>query len=70
MSVDQFTAVMIALATLLSAIAALFAQIVSLRKKVDGRLTELLAVTRAAAQLKGELAGRDYTPPASVAEAE
>lgn len=51
-------AVLGAVTALLVAVGAILAQIRGLRRQVDGRLTELLALTRQHAVLEGHMAGR------------
>jgi hypothetical protein len=57
-SPEQITAVLGGLAAVIGAFGVLVAQVASLRKAVDGRLTELVEATRASAQAQGELVGR------------
>lgn len=60
MSPEQLVAVLVAATALVTAIGVIVAQLVSLRKAVDGRLTELVESTRLAATKLGELRGRDF----------
>lgn len=63
MTPEQFVAIIGSLTALIVAVGAAIVQIVQLRAKVDGRLSELLAITRAGARTEGELVGRDYVAP-------
>jgi hypothetical protein len=60
-SAEQATALLVALTGLVGAIGVLVAQLHQMRKDLNGRLTELVATTKLAAQKTGELAGRDWT---------
>ena len=60
MSPEQFAAVLIAAGGVLTALALVLAQVVALRRAVNGRMAELLEATRAAAHKQGELQGRDF----------
>jgi len=60
-TVEQATALVVAITGLVGAVGVLVVQIRSLRKDINGRLTQLLAVAEQAARKDGELAGRDYS---------
>lgn len=60
MTVDQFVAVMGAFTALIGALGVIYVQLLQNHRAVNGRMTELLEMTRQAAQTKGELAGRDF----------
>jgi len=60
-TVEQATALVVAITGLVGAVGVLVVQIRSLRKDINGRLTQLLAVAEQAARKDGELAGRDFT---------
>lgn len=68
MTPEQLVALMGGLATLIVAVTGLYVQIAKLNQRVDGRLTELLEVTRSAAHAKGALetteaiAGSEHHP--------
>lgn len=57
MSVEQFLSIMAALTALITAAVAGLHQVVELRKAVNGRLTQLLALVEAEANLAGERRG-------------
>ena len=75
MTPEQFTAILAALAGLITAAAMLVGAVRGLRSEfratrelVNGKMTELLAVTQLAARKEGELQGRDFArgnPPES-----
>lgn len=60
MTPEQATALIVAITGLVAALGVLVVQLVQVRKQIDGRLTELLATTRVAAQKEGEMVGRDF----------
>lgn len=60
MTAEQATALLVALTGLIGAIAAVIVQIRGLRKDLNGRVTELLVESTAAAHRHGELEGRDF----------
>lgn len=60
MTVDQATALVVAATGLIGAIGVLAVQLRSLRKDIDGRLTQVLDLAATAARKEGELAGRDF----------
>lgn len=60
MTNDQLTALLGAIALVLTGLAAVLAQLVALTRKVDGRLTQLLEITSKGAGAEGELRGRDF----------
>lgn len=60
MSSEGIIAVLGAVTALVVAGTALVVQLRSLRKDLNGRLEQLLAVAAAAARKEGELAGRDF----------
>lgn len=57
---EQATALVVALTGLVAAVGAILVQIRSLRKDLNGRLTQLLDEAKTAAEKRGELAGRDF----------
>jgi hypothetical protein len=57
-SPEQLVAILTACAAIVSALAILVGQVASLRKAVDGRLTELVDATWVSAHAQGELVGR------------
>jgi hypothetical protein len=57
-SPEQLGVLLTACAAIVSALAVLVGQVASLRRAVDGRLTELVDATRASAHAQGELLGR------------
>ena len=59
MSVEQFVAVLGGFTALLVAIGTLLVQVRSLRQQVDGRLTELLSLTRSSSRAEGALDERE-----------
>jgi hypothetical protein len=59
MTVEQLVAVLGAVTLLLGAITALFVQIRRLEFRVDGRLTQLLELTKVAAIAEGKLAEKE-----------
>jgi len=62
-TVEQAIALFGALAAVITALGVLLGQLSSLRKDVNGRLTQLLEAEAARARKEGELAGRDYIQP-------
>lgn len=62
MTPEQFTALIVALTGLIAAVGAVFAQLRSTHKLMNGRMTELLDATKLASQKTGELRGRDFQP--------
>lgn len=60
MSPEQFVAVLVALTGLVAAVGVAIVQIMSLRKAVDGRLSELVEATRLGATKQGEMSGRAW----------
>jgi outer membrane lipopolysaccharide assembly protein LptE/RlpB len=60
MTPDQFTALLVALTGLIGAVTACYVQLRQTHELQNGRMSELIAVVRAAASKEGELAGRDY----------
>ena len=63
MTTDQFVAVLGALTALVVAASGLAFQVRSYHREVDGRMSELLELTRTAAHAQGVLQGAD--PPDS-----
>lgn len=64
MTVEQATALIVALTAMVTAIGVVVVQLVSLRKQIDGRLSELLEQTKLASGHRGELIGRDFADAA------
>lgn len=60
MTNEQLLAYVVALTAFMTSIAAILSQVAALRKTIDGRMTELLEITRTSAHREGELAGRDF----------
>lgn len=60
MSTEQLVALLGALTALIVAIGAVLQQLVMLRRTLNGRLSDLVETTRAAALKEGELRGRDH----------
>lgn len=60
MTPEQFVAILGALALLIGAVGGLLVQIRAMRIAVNGHLTALVAANTRAAQLQGELVGRDH----------
>jgi len=60
-TVEQATGLLVAVTGLVGAVGVLVVQLRSLRKDLNGRLTQLLAVAEQAARKDGELAGRDFS---------
>jgi len=58
MSVEQFVAILGGIASVLLALAAVFAQVRQTHQLVNSRLTDLLEVTAQAATARGVLEGR------------
>ena len=58
MSPEQLVAVLAGITALLVATGAVLRQVLELRREVDGRLTQLLELTRTAAVSRGDLQGR------------
>lgn len=58
MTTEQLVAVLGAVTALVLAFAAVLRQVGELRREVDGRLTQLLELTRVSATAKGDLQGR------------
>lgn len=72
MNPEQLVALVGAVAALLTAVAVVLQRIGELRREINGRLTQLLEEATAAAEKRGELAGRDfihrlYAPPIDAA---
>jgi hypothetical protein len=65
MSPEQATALIVAVTGLIAAIGVVAVQLVQVKKQINGRLTELIATTKLAAQKDGELAGRDFARDAT-----
>jgi hypothetical protein len=59
---EQFVAILGAVTTAIVAIAGVYVQLHQLHAKVNGRLTELLVLTRAAALAEGKLEGLGHPP--------
>jgi hypothetical protein len=57
-SPEQLVALIVALTGLLGAVGIAIRQIVELRREVDGRLTQLLELTRVSSVARGDLQGR------------
>ncbi len=64
MSPEQIVALLVAFAGVLSAVGVVIAQVASLRRAVDGRMTEMLELTRQSADATGQLAGRAFATDA------
>lgn len=60
MTPEQGTALVVAITGLLGAIGLLIGQLVALRRDINGKMEELVRHASAAAEKRGELAGRDY----------
>jgi hypothetical protein len=60
LTAEQVTAVLVALAAVITALGVLLQRVHELRKDLNGRLTQLLEERATAARKDGELAGRDY----------
>lgn len=60
MTVEQFDSLLGAITALIVAVTACYVQLRQTHKLVNSRMTELVEATRASAQLKGELEGRDF----------
>jgi hypothetical protein len=60
---EQFIAILTALATLIAAVTACLIQLRQTHELTNSRMTQLLAAVTAAAQMQGELAGRDFVRP-------
>lgn len=61
MTTEQLVAVLGAITALVIAVGAVMQQLLALRKQIDGRMGEMLELTRLAATREGELQGRDHT---------
>lgn len=59
MTFEQWMSVATTVGAILGSAGALIYQLRQLTIRIDGRMTELLELTRAAAQATGELVGRD-----------
>lgn len=59
---EQFVAILGSIAAAIVAIGGVYVQVHQLHTKVNGRLTELLELTRTAALAKGKLEGPDPAP--------
>lgn len=64
MTIENAIALVVAVTALLGAIGALYVQVRSVGKQIDGRMQELMTVTAQANLKQGELAGRDFSAPA------
>lgn len=60
MTVENVTALVVAITGLVGAIGIMVVQVRGLRKDLNGRLTQLLEAHGEAQRKEGELAGRDY----------
>jgi len=58
-SPEQFTAIIVAITGLVTALGAIFVQLRQTHNLINSRMTQLVAETKLAAQKDGELAGRD-----------
>jgi len=70
MTPEQLVAILVAITGVLGAIGILIGQIRQLRHEVNGRLSELLFVTAAAAHKEGEMMGRDFPTQGHTTESE
>ncbi len=59
MSPEQFTALIVALTGLVTALSAIFVQLRQTHGLINSRMTQLLAETKLAARLGGQSEGRD-----------
>lgn len=59
MTVEQLTALLIAITGLIGALAAVFAQLRQTHGLINSRMTELIDTTRLAAQLGGQIEGTE-----------
>lgn len=60
MTPEQATAFIVSVTGLIAALGVAIAQFRSLRRDINGRLTQLLTTAAEAARKDGELAGRDF----------
>ena len=60
MTPEQATALIVAATGLIAAVGVLVVQLRSLRKDINGRLSQVLDLAATAARKDGELAGRDF----------
>jgi len=58
-SPEQFTALIVAITGLVTALGAIFVQLRQTHKLINSRMTQLVETTKLAAMKGGELAGRD-----------
>ena len=65
MTTPEFTALIVALTSLIGALGAIYKQTRETHALVNSRMTELLATTKLAAQSSGELKGRDFATSAT-----
>ncbi len=63
MTVEQFVAILVAFTGLIAAIAGVLRQLHQTHDLVNSRMTELLAVTKAAAHAQGRLDEKADIPP-------
>lgn len=68
MTIEQFVAIMGAATTLIGVLGAIFVQLRATHQAVNGRMEELIRVTRQAATKEGELAGRDFSRSAGAVD--
>lgn len=59
-TLEQFTAILVAMAGLITAVTALWTAVRRYHSAVDGRMSEILLLAQLAAKKEGELAGRDF----------
>jgi hypothetical protein len=67
---EQFVTVLTALSVLFGAITAALLQLHKLELRVDGRLTELLALTKSSARAEGRLEATSAVPGADLSPGE